>query len=81
MFLAGPEERPLISASFDGSAKVWGVETGNMLLDMASHKDAIRAMLVTNKNQLVTASSVKLVNIWNLEDGSLVGTLTGHKKG
>ena len=76
--LAGPPEAPLLSGAFDGSAKAWDVTTGELLLDMAGHTDAIRAMLVTADNRLITAASDKAIHVWDLADGALAGTLAGH---
>lgn len=48
---------------------------------MVGHTDAIRDMLVTEDNQLITAASDKLINIFDLNDGSLLDTLSGHAGG
>jgi F-box/WD-40 domain protein MET30 len=66
----------LASGSYDGTIKIWDLETGKCLRTLVGHTSGIRC-LQFSKYQLFSGGMDKTIRIWNWEDGSLVRTLSG----
>ncbi len=75
------DDRQVISTLFDGTVKVWDLESGKLLHTLSNHIDDLTALAVTLDGQkVVTASSfvdVK-IKIWDLKSGQLLHTMAGH---
>jgi len=81
----------IASGSQDNTIKIWNVPTaiGNdspvklsvRLTEKAHDKDINSVTISPNDKLLASGSQDKTAKIWNISDGSPLGTLRGHKKG
>ncbi len=74
-----PSGGQLVSASSDGTARVWDAETGSELTVLRGHEGAVRmAAFSPDGRRIVTASVDKTARVWNAEDGAEIAVLEGH---
>jgi WD40 repeat protein len=70
-----------VSASHDGTLKVWDVATGNVQQTIVGHDRPIGCMAISPDGQtIISGSDDRTVNIWNLHDGKLLHTLSGYER-
>jgi WD40 repeat protein len=74
-----PDGRHLVSASEDGTARIWDAATGEQERVLRGHGEAVNSAAYSNDGgRVVTAGSDGTVRIWRVADGdSLV--LRGHE--
>lgn len=70
----------LITGSYDKTAIVWNLETGQVLRTLKGHARCIRA-LQFDDTKLVTGSMDHTLRIWNYHTGQCIRTLEGHTGG
>jgi F-box/WD-40 domain protein MET30 len=70
----------LITGSYDKTAKVWDLETGEELQTLKGHARCIRT-LQFDDTKLVTGSMDHTLRIWNYRTGQCIRTLEGHTDG
>lgn len=74
--------RFIISGSGDKKAKLWNLETGELLNTLGADygpKDGITSVSVSPTSQHVAAGSLdKVVRVWDVETGRLVRQFEGH---
>lgn len=74
--------RQLLSASWDGTARLWDAATGKQLTSVAVPGDSKRglqtAALSPDGSRLVTAGEDGVARVWEASSGGLVATLSGH---
>ncbi|KAI7822005.1 quinon protein alcohol dehydrogenase-like superfamily, partial [Gamsiella multidivaricata] len=70
----------LITGSYDNTAKVWNIETGECLRTLTGHALCVRA-LHFDEAKLITASMDRTLKIWNYHTGQCIRTLQGHTDG
>lgn len=76
-----PSESTLLSWSFDGTVKVWDLETGQKLQDIDAHRGAILSCHVSPDGSLFTTTSAdKTAKVWRCGTWDHVHTLTGHSE-
>ncbi len=76
-----PDGRRGISASWDGTVKVWDLEHGVELFTLSGHGGKVHAVAITpNGRRAVSASADKTLKMWDLETGQELLTLCGHSK-
>lgn len=76
-----PAESTLLSWSFDGSVKVWDLESGQKLQDVDAHRGAILSCHVSPDRSLFTTTSAdKTAKVWHCETLDCVHTLKGHSE-
>jgi WD40 repeat protein len=77
-----PDGRRVVSASSDGTLKIWDLDSGRVLVTMKGHTDEVRACEVTaDGRRVISASADGTLKIWDLEDhkiGRALATLQGH---
>ncbi|HAS44079.1 MAG TPA: hypothetical protein DCS93_26615 [Microscillaceae bacterium] len=73
-----PDSKYLVSASADGTAKIWD-NRGNLLRSLDGHSQAVtQAKFSSNGKYIITASNDKTARLWSL-DGKVLANLTGHQ--
>jgi WD40 repeat protein len=66
-----PDSKKIISASRDGTIKVWDIETRRQLFTLKGHTDWITSVAVTsNDKYLISGSKDKTLKVWDLETQS-----------
>ncbi|KAI0060847.1 WD40 repeat-like protein [Artomyces pyxidatus] len=70
----------LITGSYDRTARVWNLETGEEMRCMKGHTRAVRA-LQFDEVKLVTGSMDHTLRVWNWRTGQCIRTLEGHTEG
>ncbi|KAG0352920.1 hypothetical protein BG005_007705 [Podila minutissima] len=70
----------LITGSYDNTAKVWNIETGECLRTLTGHALCIRALHFDDA-KLITGSMDRTLKIWNYHTGQCIRTLQGHTDG
>jgi WD40 repeat protein len=74
-----PDGRRVVSASDDGTLKVWDLDTGGVIATLGGHTDGVLACAVTPDGRHVISASVdRTLKVWNLDSGRVVATLDGH---
>ncbi|KAI8065236.1 WD40-repeat-containing domain protein [Gongronella butleri] len=74
-----PNDRVFATGSQDKLAKVWSVDTGELLGTCKGHKRGVWCVRFSNAEQvLATSSGDKTIKIWSLKDFSCLKTFEGH---
>lgn len=77
-----PGDDRLITASRDDTARIWSLETGELILGLTDHAETVTsAMFSPDGNQILTASQDGTARIWDAQTGELRQTLEGHTGG
>ncbi|KAL9087553.1 MAG: hypothetical protein Q9159_003569 [Coniocarpon cinnabarinum] len=70
----------LATGSYDGTIKVWNIDSGQELHTLRGHTDGIRC-LGFQGNKLASGSLDRTIKMWDLETGGELYTLPGHTAG
>ncbi|HYT43166.1 MAG TPA: TIR domain-containing protein, partial [Methylomirabilota bacterium] len=74
-----PDGQAVVSASSDGTIKVWELSTGRLVRTLKGYTDAVRSLAISPDGQaVVSASSDGTIKVWELSTGELLHTLKGH---
>ncbi len=74
-----PDEQQAISASADGTLRVWDLKNGQSLRTLQGHTAPVNAVTVTpDGQQAVSASADGTLRVWDLKSGQSLTTLEGH---
>jgi hypothetical protein len=77
-----PDGKRAVSASWDKTLKMWGLESGRALRTLEGHSDNVYGVAVTpDGKRAVSASGDKTLKVWDLESGRALRTLEGHSAG
>ena len=69
----------LLTASADGTAKVWNAQTGALLASLNGHKKEVASALFDSSGELiVTASADSTVKVWNADTGEELTSLADY---
>jgi F-box and WD-40 domain protein MET30 len=71
------DDQYLITGSYDRTARIWDIETGQLIRTLTGHTSGIRA-LQFDKKVLITASMDSTLRVWDYRTGQCLTTLTGH---
>ncbi|QRN92995.1 SIR2 family protein [Archangium violaceum] len=75
-----PDGRYVVSASADGTLKVWEVETGREVATLKGHEGEVTGCAVTpDGRSVVSTSGDRTLKVWQMETGQEVATLKGHE--
>jgi WD40 repeat protein len=76
-----PDGRWVLTASDDGTARVWNAATGAARFEPLRHELSITSAAFSRDGKyIVTASSDKTAAVWDAVTGRRVATLIGHEK-
>ena len=76
-----PDRPFVVSASWDGTLRVWELESGLTVRTLQGHRKAVTAVAVTpDGRRAVSGSRDRMLRVWDLESGQTVRTLEGHAK-
>ena len=71
--------RRVVSGSWDGSLRLWGVDSGRCLQTFAGHTDAVRAVsLAPDGRRVLSGSWDKTLRLWDVDTGECLQTFLGH---
>jgi WD40 repeat protein len=74
-----PDGRRVVSASFDGTLKVWDLESGRVLATLMGHASGVIACAITaDGERVVSTSSDRTLKAWDVERECALITLRGH---
>jgi WD40 repeat protein/serine/threonine protein kinase len=75
-----PDERHVLSASADGTVRVWNRETGVCMRAMAGHEDGVNCLAVaTEGTTCVSGGQDGEVILWNWETGETLRVMKAHR--
>ncbi|HIK09801.1 MAG TPA: WD40 repeat domain-containing protein [Oscillatoriaceae cyanobacterium M33_DOE_052] len=79
----GASESTIASASYDGTIKIWDLQTHRLLHTLQGHRDrvysvAYRTTTDSDNAVLVSGSADNTIKIWHIPSGTCRQTLTGH---
>jgi WD40 repeat protein len=70
-----PDFKKIVTASADGTAKIWDAETGLLLIDLIGHTNqVVLAHFSPDQNKIVTTSKDNTIKIWTVDQGKLIYT-------
>jgi WD40 repeat protein len=72
-----PDSRRFVSASFDGTVKVWDLLSNQVALTLSGQTGAVVAVAWSNDGRRI-ASGGRDIKIWDADTGQEVLTLPGH---
>jgi WD40 repeat protein len=74
-----PDGTKIVTGSDDKTAKIWDVNTSNLLKTLKGHNEVISDVEFSpDGTKVVTASYDKKAKIWDVTTGNLLFTLNGH---
>lgn len=77
-----PDGSYIVSASVDGTLKVWETKTGSERLTLNGHTDAVNACVFSPDGSfIVSASNDRTLKVWDAKSGAELRTLAGHEEG
>jgi WD40 repeat protein len=73
------DDKQIVTASQDGSAKLWNAETGMELLTLSGHKGSVlHATWSGDDERILTASEDGSAKVWDAGTGAELFTLSRH---
>lgn len=75
----GPEKYKMLSASWDGSARIWDVTTGILLQKFKTANVLHAAIFTPDGKKVITAGDDRIIRIWDVQSGKTIKTLEGHQ--
>ena len=74
-----PDGARIVTASSDGTARVWDAASGEMLRELKGHGDAVKsAAFSPDGARIVTASEDRTARVWDAASGEMLRELKGH---
>ncbi|MDP6505833.1 MAG: serine/threonine-protein kinase, partial [Planctomycetota bacterium] len=74
-----PKGEQILTAGFDGTARLWNVRTGKVIRTLKGHRGAVySASFSRNGKWIVTAGVDKTAILWDAKSGKIRRTLKGH---
>lgn len=74
------KDKQMLTASWDGTARIWDVSTGLMVKKFKGHTAAVQAAIYNaDGKQVITAGDDRTIRIWDINTSKTVKVLTGHQ--
>jgi WD40 repeat protein len=74
-----PDSAQIVTASLDGTAKVWDAKSGAKVLTLKGHTGAVwSASFSPDGARIVTTSADQMAKVWDAKTGAEALTLKGH---
>ena len=74
-----PDGSRVVTASMDGTARLWDATTGAVLATLSGHMGIVfSAVFSPDGTRVVTASSDNTARLWDGKSGAALATLSGH---
>jgi WD40 repeat protein len=74
-----PDGKTVVSASENGTVRVWDSETAREIRRFAGHKGQVWAVALSPDGKRVLSGGVdKVARLWEVKTGKVVGTFAGH---
>jgi WD40 repeat protein len=74
-----PNDKWLVSASEDGTARIWSRADGTLLTTIKGHQSFVsRVHFSPDSLQVLTASADTTARLWSAQDGKLIRIFQGH---
>ena len=74
-----PDGKRLLTASEDGTARLWDAQTGAPLKALSGHRRPVRFAAFSRDGRLVVTTSLdRTARVWDAETGEAVAVLEGH---
>jgi len=74
-----PDGQRIVTASWDGTAKIWDASTGELLANLEGHTGVVEsAVFSPDGKKIVTASDDHTAKIWDASTGKVLVKLEGH---
>jgi WD40 repeat protein/transcriptional regulator with XRE-family HTH domain len=74
-----PDGKYIGTSTFDGAAKIWDAETGNLIHDLSGNTNTIqRVAFNPDGTRFATASEDGTAKVWDVVTGKTLLTLSGH---
>src|SRR5204863_8945204 len=74
-----PDGKRVVTASHDGTARIWDAATGAELVVLSGHRGAVdTAAFSPDGRRVVTASVDNTARIWDAVTGKQLAVLSGH---
>jgi WD40 repeat protein len=73
-----PDESLVLTASNDGTARIWDIASGKELLVIPVHQGGVTSASFSPDGAQVLTSGGSAANIWNASNGKLIADLKGH---
>ncbi|WP_437572710.1 nSTAND1 domain-containing NTPase [Sorangium sp. So ce542] len=76
-----PDDRRIITASYDGTARVWNADGSGTPVVLRGHEDRVEsAVFIADGQRVVTASWDKTARVWNADGSGTPVVLKGHSE-
>ncbi len=75
LLAAGFGGTTFVSASEDGTAKIWRASDGALITTLRGHSAAVTAVMAVDRKYLVSASADHTLRVWNAANGDPLRTL------
>jgi tetratricopeptide (TPR) repeat protein len=75
-----PDGSELVTASFDGTLKLWDVEKGKIVRVFAGHSGRVCAVAITPDGKSIVSGGDTTVRIWDRASGALVTTIAADAR-
>ncbi len=75
-----PDQQQLLTASWDGSIRLWNIGTGLMTGKFLDHRGAVHVAIFSPDGRYIYSGGAdRTIRVWDRTTGKVIKTLEGHK--